>query len=93
MTIIRSASGIRIDCDHCEGEMVLWFGEQLENRLIARPGDFTYLPNGIPHLVINGSHTEAAVAVLARSDPDEQERVTALPDLEALPHVATASPR
>ena len=73
--------------------MVLWFGEQLEHRLIAWPGDFIYIPDGVPHLVINGSDTEPAVAVLARTDPNEQEDVTVRPDLEALPHLAAASPR
>lgn len=76
-----------------EGEMVLWSGEQLEHRLIARAGDFIYIPSGIPHLVLNGSDTVPAVAVLARTDPNEQEDVTVRPDLEALPHLAIASPR
>ena len=65
-----------------EGEMVLWFGEQLEHKLVARPGDFIYIPNGVPHLVLNASDTEPAVAVLARTDPDEQEDVTELPELD-----------
>jgi len=76
-----------------EGEMVMWFGEQLEHKLVARTGDFVYIPNGIPHLVLNASDREPAVAVLARTDPNEQEDVTALPELDALPHLATASPR
>jgi uncharacterized RmlC-like cupin family protein len=75
-----------------EGEMVLWFGQRLEHRLVARAGDFIYIPNGVPHLVINGSDSEPAVAVLARTDPNEQEDVTALPELDAPPHLATASP-
>ena len=70
-----------------EGEMVLWFGERLEQKLVARPGDFLYLPSGVPHLVKNGSDTEPAVAVLARTDPNEQEDVTALPELDVLPHL------
>ena len=74
-----------------EGEMVMWFGEQLEHKLVARPGDFIYIPNGVPHLVINGSDSEPAVAVLARTDPNEQEDVTALPDLDALKHLCGAS--
>jgi uncharacterized RmlC-like cupin family protein len=76
-----------------EGEMVLWFGQRLEHRVVARAGDFIYIPNGVPHLVINGSDSEPAVAVLARTDPNEQEDVTALPELDAPPHLATASPR
>ncbi len=70
-----------------DGEMVMWFGEQLEQRLVARPGDFIYIPSGVPHLVMNGSEAERAVAVLARTDPDEQEDVTELPELDALPHL------
>jgi uncharacterized RmlC-like cupin family protein len=76
-----------------KGEMVLWFGQRLEHKLVARPGDFIYIPGGLPHLVVNGSDSEPAVAVLARTDPNEQEDVTALPELDAPPHLATASPR
>jgi uncharacterized RmlC-like cupin family protein len=70
-----------------EGEMVMWFGKQLEQKLVARPGDFIYIPSAVPHLVVNGSEAEPAVAVLARTDPDEQEDVTELPELDALPHL------
>lgn len=70
-----------------EGEMVLWSGEQLEHKAVARPGDFLYIPSGVPHLVTNGSDTEPAVAVLAGTDPDEQEDVTPLPGLDDLAHV------
>ena len=74
-----------------DGEMVMWFGEQLEDKLVARAGDFIYIPNGVPHLVINGSHSEPAMAVLARTDPNEQEDVTELPELDALEHLREAS--
>lgn len=70
-----------------KGEMVLWSGEQLENKLVARPGDFIYIPSGVPHLVMNGSNSEAAIAVLARTDPNEQEDVTELPKFDSLPHL------
>ncbi len=70
-----------------EGEMMLWFGERLEQKLIASPGDFIYIPAGVPHLVVNGSESEPAMAVLARTDANEQEHVTELPELDALPHL------
>jgi uncharacterized RmlC-like cupin family protein len=70
-----------------DGEMVMWFGDQLEHKLVARAGDFIYIPNGVPHLVMNGSNTEPAVAALARTDPNEQEDVIELPALDALPHL------
>ena len=69
------------------GEMVLWFGERLQHRVVAGPGDFLYIPNAVPHLVLNPSDSEPAVAVLARTDPNAQEEITALPDLDDLPHL------
>jgi uncharacterized RmlC-like cupin family protein len=70
-----------------EGEMVLWFGDRLERKVAAEPGDFLYVPSGIPHLVVNGSATEPVVAVLARTDANEQEDVTELPTLDTLAHL------
>jgi uncharacterized RmlC-like cupin family protein len=66
------------------GEMELWFGERLEHQVVAGPGDFLYIPDGVPHVVVNPSDTEPAVAVLARTDSDAHEDVTALPELDAL---------
>jgi uncharacterized RmlC-like cupin family protein len=70
-----------------EGEVVFWFGERLEERIDAGPGDFIYIPPGVPHLVANPSDSQAAVTVLARTDPNEQEIVTELPELDDLPHL------
>lgn len=76
-----------------EGELVLWFGEQLEEKFVARAGDFLYIPGGVPHLPANASATEPAVAVLARTDPNEQETAIPLPALDALPHLQEAEAR
>ena len=70
-----------------EGKTVVWYGEQLESRAEANQGDFVYIPPNLPHVPINVSETEWARAVVARTDPNEQEHVTDLPDLEALPHL------
>ena len=70
-----------------EGELLLWFGERLEERLVARAGDFLFIPGGVPHLPANASATKPAVAVLARTDASEQESAIALPALDALPHL------
>lgn len=75
-----------------EGSLVLWFGERLEERVAAGPGDFLYIPSGVPHLVANASDTQPAMTVLARSDPNEQESVTELPQLDALPHLRAERP-
>lgn len=70
-----------------QGELVLWFGDQLEEKLVARAGDFLYIPGGVPHLPANASATEPTVAVLARTDANEQESAIALPALDELPHL------
>lgn len=64
-----------------EGEAKMWWGENLENEMITRAGDMVYIPAGVPHLPYN--HTDKIVkAVVARTDPNEQESVTLLPELE-----------
>lgn len=64
------------------GEM--WFGDQLEEYAVVHAGEFVYIPAGVPHLPGNPSQTEPCVAVLARTDPNEQESVVLRPDLQAL---------
>src|SRR3712207_8935440 len=41
----------------------------------VQAGDFLYIPAGVPHLPANASQTEPCTAVLARTDPNEQESV------------------
>lgn len=64
------------------GHGKMWFGEQLEESLTCGPGDLIYIPAGMPHLPTNASETEPCIAVLARTDPNEQESVVLRPDLE-----------
>jgi uncharacterized RmlC-like cupin family protein len=66
------------------GESYVWHGEHLEHHSIVRPGDFFYIPADVPHLPYNPSATETAVAVIARTDPNEQESVILLPELESI---------
>jgi uncharacterized RmlC-like cupin family protein len=47
-------------------------------------GDFVYIPAGVPHLPGNRSTTVPMTAVVARTDPNEQESVVLLPELDAL---------
>ena len=54
------------------------YGEGLRERLEAKAGDFVYIPAGMPHLPANPSHSEPCTAVLARTDPNEQESVVLL---------------
>jgi hypothetical protein len=62
----------------------MWYGEKLEQHLIARAGDFLYIPANLPHLPYNLSESESCVAVIARTDPNEQESVILLPELDAV---------
>jgi uncharacterized RmlC-like cupin family protein len=49
--------------------------------MAMQAGEFLYIPAGVPHLPYNPYAAEA-VAVLARTDPNEQESVVLRPDLE-----------
>ncbi len=66
------------------GEAGMWYGEKLEEHLVVRAGDFLYIPAGLPHLPYNPSETEPVTAVIARTDPKEQESVVLLPELDGL---------
>jgi len=66
------------------GESGMWYGERLEEHATVRPGDFLYIPANVPHLPYNPSQTETVVAVIARTDPNEQESVVLLSELDAV---------
>lgn len=66
------------------GEGAMYYGDRLQHHLIARPGDFVYIPANVPHLPYNASQTQPVLAVVARTDPNEQESVVLLPELDAL---------
>ena len=63
------------------GAVAMWYGPQLEEHLVMHAGEFLYIPAGMPHLPYN-PYDAPAVAVLARTDPNEQESVVLRPDLE-----------
>ena len=65
------------------GRSVMWYGDRLEKRMVVGEGDMLYIPAGVPHLPANVSD-KPCVAVIARTDPNEQESVVLLPELEAL---------
>jgi uncharacterized RmlC-like cupin family protein len=71
------------------GQAAMWYGPHLEHHLEMRSGEFLYIPAGVPHLPYNPSSDEEAVAVLARTDPNEQESVRLLPELEDMVKPAT----
>jgi uncharacterized RmlC-like cupin family protein len=65
------------------GVSEMWYGPDLGEHLVARAGDFVYIPAGMPHLPANPSPTEPCLVVVARTDPSEQESTVLLPELEA----------
>jgi uncharacterized RmlC-like cupin family protein len=75
-----------------EGSTAMLYGEQLEHRLEAHPGDFVYIPASTPHKPWNLSETDPIVMVVARTDANEQESLVLLPHLDELPHVVEATP-
>jgi uncharacterized RmlC-like cupin family protein len=63
------------------GETEIWHGAGLRQRTVVKAGDFMYVPPGTPHLPVNRSDV-MTVAVIARTDPQEQRSVVtfALPE-------------
>ena len=66
------------------GKSGMWYGDNLEEHMCANSGDFVYIPPGVPHLPYNASETEPCIAVIARTDPNEQESVRLLPELDGI---------
>jgi uncharacterized RmlC-like cupin family protein len=66
------------------GTSGMWYGERLEHHVVVEPGNFLYIPADMPHLPYNPSQTEPVVAVIARTDPHEQESVVLLPELDGI---------
>ncbi len=66
------------------GESGVWHGERLEHHTIVKPGAFFYIPADMPHLPYNPSDSQPVIAVIARTDPNEQESVVLLPELDSI---------
>ncbi len=63
-------------------EVELWTGDNLEHKNIAHPGDYLFIPSGVPHVAVNRSKTIPAVFVGVRNEPTAQESVVMLPELD-----------
>jgi uncharacterized RmlC-like cupin family protein len=57
------------------GRVETRYGPALEETVVNEPGDFLFIPPDVPHQAFNLSDTEEARAIVARNDPNEQERV------------------
>jgi uncharacterized RmlC-like cupin family protein len=58
-----------------KGRVETRYGENLAQSTVNEAGDFIFIPAGVPHQPINLSETEAAIAIVARNDANEQESV------------------
>ncbi len=66
-----------------EGEASTFYGPALSDVVIARAGEYVYIPPDVPHIVVN--HTDAPCrAVVAHTGPDDQAGIVMLPDLDGL---------
>lgn len=66
-----------------DGTSVMFWGARLENRMEISAGEMLYIPADMPHLPMNLSD-RPCTAVIARTDPHEQESVVLMPELEGL---------
>jgi uncharacterized RmlC-like cupin family protein len=58
-----------------KGRVETRYGEGLKKSTVNESGDFLYIPADVPHQPFNLSETEWAEAIVARTDPNEQESV------------------
>ena len=58
-----------------KGRVETFYGEGLRQSVINEAGDFIFIPPDLPHQPVNLSDTECAEAIVARTDPNEQESV------------------
>ena len=65
-----------------EGEAEMFFGDRLQERLVARAGEYVYVPADMPHLVINRSGAPCR-AIVAHTAGDDQVGIVLLPELDA----------
>lgn len=62
-----------------QGRVETRYGEGLKKRVENVAGDFIYIPADVPHQPVNLSQTEPAIAIVARTDANEQESVVPYP--------------
>lgn len=65
------------------GGSVMFWGDALQHRIEVGAGEMLYIPADCPHLPMNVGDVPCT-AVIARTDPHEQESVVLLPELEGL---------
>lgn len=69
------------------GRIHVWSGTDLRDHVVIEEGDFFYIPADEPHIALNANGDAPARVVLARTDPNDQESVVVLSELEQLSHL------
>jgi uncharacterized RmlC-like cupin family protein len=64
-------------------EIEIWSGAKLEQCEKVLPGDYLFIPAGVPHVAVNRS-TENAEFIGTRNDPTANESVVLMPELDEL---------
>ena len=62
-----------------KGRVLTRYGRDLAEEVINVAGDFIFIPPDVPHEPRNMSVTDEAIAIVARTDPNEQESVVLYP--------------
>jgi len=62
-----------------KGRVETRYGIGLKKSVINEAGDFLFIPPNVPHQPVNLSATEAAQAIVARTDANEQETIVPYP--------------
>ena len=65
-------------------EVELWTGPQLQDCSVAQPGDYLFIPAGMPHVAVNRSASQPAVFIGARNEATAQESVVMRSELDAI---------
>ena len=58
-----------------KGNVETFYGENLSSSHVNKQGDFVYIPAGVPHMPVNLSEEEEAIAIVSRNNANEQETV------------------
>lgn len=58
-----------------EGRVETRYGRRLRHSVVNEAGDFVYIPADVPHQPVNLSADQPALAIVARTDANEQEGV------------------
>jgi uncharacterized RmlC-like cupin family protein len=64
-------------------EVEIWSGARLERCEKVVPGDYLFIPAGVPHVAVNRS-AEDAEFLGARNDPAANEGVALMPELDRI---------